>query len=190
MKEKEKNIMTNDIKNINNQDIKKDKNKTSVCRQIIYCIPILISGFAAIWASFNVMTVSVAFGESMLPAYEDGAFFVEQRAGLFELELERFDVVTFFASDNSYLNKRIVALPGESVQVKGGEIYINGDVLDNPYIVYKDDYYMNFESPVYQLKDDEYFILGDNQQGSKDSKSFGPVTKDQITGKSIYHFGH
>lgn len=185
MKEKEKKIMVNDIKDINDKDIKGSKLRENLC-----CITILISALAAVWASFNVLTVSVAFGESMLPAYEDGAFFVEQRAGLFDLELERFDVVTFFATDNSYLNKRIVALPGETVQIKGGEIYINGDILNNPYIVYKDDYYINFESPVYQLKDNEYFILGDNQQGSKDSKSFGPVTKNQITGKSIYHFGH
>ncbi|MDD7403703.1 MAG: signal peptidase I [Butyribacter sp.] len=122
--------------------------------------------------------------------------------------LKRYDIVTFYpegrdtidpkTGEPKYYIKRIIGLPGETVQVVGDVVYINGKVLDDK--KYKEEYDMSdgfgdggiAEEPI-TLKDDEYFVMGDHRGISEDSRSsaVGPVKRENIDGRvalRIYPF--
>ncbi|NLY48828.1 MAG: signal peptidase I [Clostridiales bacterium] len=102
---------------------------------------------------------------------------------------KRFDVIVFKqgGDEHSYYNiKRIIGLPGETVIIKDGIIYINGEILED--IVNVDEmanYGLAAEEIL--LEDNEYFVLGDNRNYSEDSRfaSIGNITRDEIIGKAV-----
>lgn len=101
-------------------------------------------------------------------------------------ELYQDDVIAFYSKGvNAILIKRIVAAPGDTVLIVNGNIYINDELL-------KEDYYINLEyagsaEQALHLEKDEYFVLGDNYEVSKDSryKEIGCVKVDSILGKVV-----
>lgn len=104
-------------------------------------------------------------------------------------QLKRFDIIAFYPYGkdvNEYYIKRIIALPGETIQIKGSDIYINGSLLEENYG--KDPItYAGIAAEPIQLGEDEYFVLGDNRTVSLDSRrsEVGVVHKDQIGGRAI-----
>lgn len=105
---------------------------------------------------------------------------------------ERFDMVIFPYSMNEYYVKRIIGLPGETIQIKDGSIYINEKPLLEEYgrEVIQD---AGLATNAITLDKDEYFLMGDNRNQSTDSRSqlIGPVKKDKLEGRvfaRIYPF--
>ena len=76
--------------------------------------------------------------------------------------------------------KRLVGLPGDTIEGKDGRIYINGRALSEPYL--PDDVKSRTFGPE-KVPPDSYFMLGDNRQYSKDSTFFGPIKRDQLIGR-------
>lgn len=103
---------------------------------------------------------------------------------------KRYDVVVFPENEKSNYVKRIIGMPGETVSIEEGYIYINGELLaDDIYgkePVSKDKYY-RLSEPV-TLGDDEYFVLGDNRNNSTDSRdvSVGNISRERIIGKVVF----
>ena len=102
------------------------------------------------------------------------------------------DIVVFLPNGNEkshYYVRRVIACPGDTVQIKNGKVYINGEL-------YKEDIVSaSIEDPgvaadEVKLGDDEYFVLGDNRNSSEDSRmaNIGNVKKDYIIGKAWFHF--
>ena len=98
---------------------------------------------------------------------------------------ERFDIVIFKYPDDESVDylKRIIGLPGETVEIISGKVYINGELLDEPYLS---------EEPTgdfgpYQVPEDSYFMLGDNRAVSKDSRYWHNtyVKKEKIIAKAF-----
>ena len=127
-------------------------------------------------------------GSSMAPTLENGDILVVDKISYRLTDPKRFDVVVFryLYKEDSYYIKRVIGLPGETVQIKDGYVYINGtkleedfgsDVMNNPGRAIQ---------PV-TLGADEYFVLGDNRNISSDSRdpSVANVAKEQIVGKAI-----
>ena len=93
-------------------------------------------------------------------------------------DLQRGDIVVFVSPDNSgnTLLKRVVGLPGETIEIKDGQVLINGTVLTETYTAEPLTY--TVESTV--IPEKNYYMLGDNRNHSSDSHNFGPVPADNV----------
>lgn len=155
---------------------------------IFYCFAAVLLAFVLIF--LVGMKISV-IGVSMEPALYNGQEVFINRFIYKLLSPRRGDIIAFLPNGNKnshhYL-KRVVGLPGERVQVIGGYVYIDGELLD------EGDVYDKILDPgiaenEITLGIDEYFVLGDNRNNSEDSRSgnIGPVKKDTIAGKAWFH---
>ncbi|MCM1039212.1 MAG: signal peptidase I [Roseburia sp.] len=139
---------------------------------------------------FAGMRTSVV-GDSMEPALYNGQEILINRFIYRLSSPKRGDVVVFLPNGNQnthYYVKRIVGLPGETLQITNGRLYINGEMLE------EDDLYDKISDPgiaenEITLGNDEYFVLGDNRNSSEDSRSgnIGAVAKSTIIGKAWFH---
>lgn len=128
-------------------------------------------------------------GDSMLNTLHDGDNLIVDKISYRFKDPERFDIIVFpyqFAEDTYYI-KRIIGLPGETVQIIDGYVYINGEKLEESYgreVIDSDKYGIAVE-PV-ELGEDEYFVLGDNRNASSDSRfeDVGPLHRDELIGKA------
>lgn len=125
-------------------------------------------------------------GTSMQPELRDqDRLFINKFAYHFE-NISRGDVVVFhYPRDpsKSYI-KRIIALPGDSLDIDDGRVYVNGQFIDEPYVPrrYRDERSM----PETVIPPNEYFVMGDHRSISSDSRDFGPVERDLIYGKAAF----
>lgn len=117
-------------------------------------------------------------GDSMNKTFKNGDILI-----LYKLsKIKRFDVIVLHEEkDNEKIIKRVIGMPGDTVAIKDGEIYINDEKIDDEYA-----YGMTTDYERITLKSDEYFILGDNRLISKDSRYFGPIKEKEIKGKVIF----
>lgn len=141
-----------------------------------------------------IFTIVVVEGQSMEPTFEnkDGVVISKISA------IERFDVVVFKepVEDEQYI-KRVIGLPGDSVEIRDDVLYINGKSYEEPYV--KRDHKINFSKVVgdFTLKEltgnekvpnGYLFVLGDNRLNSKDSREFGFILTHSIIGKVKFRF--
>ncbi len=87
---------------------------------------------------------------------------------------------------NTRLVKRVIAVPGDEVDIQAGKVYINGRELEEPYVK-GETAKREFQLPV-TVPDDKYFVLGDNRGVSKDSRVFGFIDRSQVEGKAVFRF--
>ena len=123
----------------------------------------------------------VVEGVTMKPAFNDGdRILIDKNFG----ELKRGDVVTFLYPKNrsKWYFKRIVGLPGEMLEIRAGKVYINGELLAEPYV---DESFNQQKAsfPPRRIEPDQYFVMGDNRDNSSDSRYWGTVDEKLITGK-------
>ncbi len=139
-------------------------------------------------------------GQSMEPTFQTSDYLLTDKVSYRVGTPKRGDVVVFHAPANAncpsgtgcdYI-KRIIGLPGESVVVKDNDgIYINGKKLPEPYIP-KD--YITLSNTytanerVVTLNQNEYFVSGDNRMHSSDSRTWGPITQDEIVGRAFFRY--
>lgn len=125
-------------------------------------------------------------GRSMNPTLNDGDNLIVEKLSYRFGDPERFDIIVFPYDDSKFFIKRIIGMPGETIQIDlEGNIYIDGEIL-------KEDYGLDvIEDPgraiePVKLGDDEYFVMGDNRNNSKDSRNelVGNIKRDKIVGRA------
>ena len=133
-------------------------------------------------------------GHSMEPTLQHGDNLIVDKISYRFREPERYEIIVFpyQYKENTYYIKRIIGLPGETVQVKDGEVYIDGELLGEDYGAEPMEDAGIAAEPI-QLGDDEYFVLGDNRNHSSDSRdaSVGVLKREDLIGRAwirIYPF--
>ena len=151
-------------------------------RILSFVISLLLLGLSVRLLSAYVVQLYFVSGDSMAPTYTSGQPVLLQKWGL-----DRDDVV-FIRSKNLHRDivKRIVALPGDTVQIIDGILYVNAVLEENPYHLPAMKDAGNAASPI-TLGAGEYFVLGDNRNASIDSRfdEVGIILSDHIIGKVI-----
>jgi signal peptidase I len=131
-------------------------------------------------------------GASMEPNFYDHEYLIIDEISYRLHTPQRGDIIVFrYPLDpQEYFIKRIIGLPGEKVEIKDGEVIVinkehpEGVVLKEPYLTAGTKSYSTDDAPV-TLGDKEYFVMGDNRNASKDSRSFGPVNQSFLTGRVL-----
>lgn len=139
--------------------------------------------------TFGMQSVTM-IGQSMDPALNNQDIVLINKQAYTFKNPQRYDIVAFKLKDDteSYFNiKRIIALPGETIQIKNGHVFINGEVLnDMPF----DDLIMTEGLAIDEIKldEDEYFLMGDNCNNSEDSRyvNIGNISEKEISGKVVF----
>lgn len=127
-------------------------------------------------------------GASMEPNFFDHEYLIIDELSYRFHQPQRGDIIVFHYPNDpkNYFIKRVVGLPGETVEISGGQVKIYNDKNPNGIAlnedVYLDDVYTS-GSRTETLKADEYFVLGDNRPSSLDSRYFGPVNKTAVVGR-------
>ncbi len=130
-------------------------------------------------------------GQSMYPTLHNGDHMIMSKLG----GINRFDVVILKApdEDKEYI-KRVIGMPGDTVEVKSGVLYINGKVVEQPFInsdnskktVFIDDFTLKELTGVDKVPEGKYFVMGDNRGVSKDSRMIGFIDASAIEGKAVF----
>lgn len=144
---------------------------------------LLVVAAMAVLVATLWMPVLRIYGTSMVPTLEDGQIVISVKTESFEPG----DIAAFYLG-NKVLVKRYIAGPGEWINLdESGNVFINGEPLDEPYLTEKSYGQTNIELP-YQVPDERYFFMGDNREASIDSRNttVGCVEKEQIVGKIVF----
>ncbi len=151
-------------------------------------------GFALVIIIFLYQPVKVE-GTSMAPLLSDQErIFINKFIYHFE-PIERGDVVVFWYPldrSKSFI-KRVIGLPGDTIEIRDGHLYLNGTEMQEPYV--PSNYLDDSSYAPRTLGPDEYFVMGDHRDSSNDSRMFGPVPRSYIYGKAVFaywpadHFG-
>lgn len=151
---------------------------------IVYCIIVVAIMFLVVK---YVGQRTVVIGDSMETTLQDGDNLITDKITYRFSEPKRFDIVVFPYKDNTsqLLIKRIIGMPGETVQIMDGKVYINGFELIEEYGNELIEEAGIAANPIV-LGPDEYFVLGDNRNNSQDSRfaSVGNIHRDDLVGRA------
>ena len=143
--------------------------------------------FIAVFLIFRfVIGFSVVKGDSMEPTLHKGEAVVYSRL---TSNYQCGDVVSVRIPSGEYYVKRLIAVEGDNIDLRNGKVYVNGELLDEPYTQGETLPQEDIVKYPYNLQQDQVFVMGDNREESMDSRSFGVVGERQIKGKLLVHIG-
>lgn len=180
---KQHTIELSDLSQIENE-LKREKHKRRyrrTLRSTIYAL-IVVAAVAVLTATIFLPVLRI-YGTSMTPTVSEGEIVISLKGSSFK----QGDIVALWYG-NKLLVKRVIAGPGQWVDIDyEGNVYVDGKLLDEPYLTEKAVGECNITLP-YQVQDERYFVMGDHRSTSQDSRStvVGCIASEQIVGKIIY----
>jgi signal peptidase I len=160
--------------------------RSNFTREILETLVLIV----VVYTLFNLATVRFFIeGPSMQPNFWAGDYLVVSRLHYLLNEPQRGEIVVFDppgdAGPDPLLIKRLIGLPGETVEYRTGQVFIDGVLLDEPYT--NEPCTARCEGS-WTLAENEYFFMGDNRNNSRDSRVFGAVTRDRIIGEAVLRY--
>ncbi len=148
---------------------------------------------AVLFCFFLVTFVAQAFrvqGTSMQPLLQDGERIVVNKLLYRFHPIERGDVVVFWYPRDPSVSfiKRVVGLPGDLLELRDGYLYVNGRLLEEPYLNGRPSFRDLSNMAPTEVKPGFYFVLGDHRGSSNDSRNWGEVPEKYIYGKAVVRF--
>jgi len=130
-------------------------------------------------------------GRSMFPVLKDQERIIISKIGLNKNHLKRFDIIVFtnHQEKGKRFIKRVIGLPGETIKIINGEIYINDLKIEQTFISEEmNDDFQSVNMKPLNIPEDFYFMIGDNRQISIDSRTYGVIHRENILGKAIFRY--
>jgi len=152
-----------------------------ILREIGITILIAVAVFVLLRLTVQSYTVVMS---SMEPNFQQGECIMVNKVSYHSSGPQRGQVIIFnppFESEYPFI-KRVIGLPGETVEIKDGKVFVDNISLDEEYIMAPPDYTM----PATEVPENEYFVLGDNRNNSNDSHTGWTVPRDNIIGKAWF----
>lgn len=149
----------------------KEQKNTDLKKLIFLFAALLIIAFRKL-----VMERVIVYGKSMYPTCQQGDVYMSQKVGI---EPERYDIV-IAKSGYQMVIKRVIGLPGDTLIVSKGKVYINDCLIDSKYDFMTED--AGLLEDYYSLGEKCYFLMGDNRSNSIDSRTYGSVSREDIKG--------
>lgn len=162
-----------------------------IIKELWDLLKIFVICFVVVYLLTNFVAKPIRVeGSSMYPTLKDGEIGITNVFAVKFGEVSRFDVVIIYNEERSeHWVKRVIGLPGDTIESKNDVLYINGEAvdqffLDQSYIAefQKDGLFTNDFGPV-TLNDQEYWLMGDNRIRSEDSRIHGPFSEEELVGK-------
>ena len=154
------------------------RRSTSLVREIIETV--LLTAIIVLLVNLATGRFRIE-GNSMEPNLHDSEYVLIDKVSYRLHPPERGDVIVFErpGEDRDYI-KRVIGLPDDTVEVRGGQVWVNGVALDEPYL----DQTIRNDMPARVVQPDQYFVMGDNRNNSSDSRAFGTITEEVIVGRA------
>lgn len=132
-----------------------------------------------------VTSVAQVVGNSMYPTLRNQEVLILNKAKYHFFDVKRGDIISFTYEDTKYLIKRVIGLPGDMIEIKNNELYINGKIYEETYLsddVTTEDF--SIKNLGYdKIPRNKYLVLGDNRENSLDSREIGLIDKKDIIGE-------
>lgn len=156
-------------------------NKKRVEKFLKEAIPYVIVVVIVILIRTFIITPAVVDGDSMLPTLKDNNIIILDKLDYKLNDIKRFDIVVVDYYGEKLI-KRVIGMPGEHVEYKDGQLYIDGNQIYENF-VHGNTKNFKLESLGYlTIPGDKYFVVGDNRQNSTDSRALGLISKEDILG--------
>ena len=148
-------------------------------KYIIFIVVILV-------IAVYVVGLQQIVGPSMTPTLRNGDIVILDKLSYRFSEIKRDDIVALYYADTKFLVKRVVGLPGETVEFKDNKLYINGEEVEDPYPSTETDDFSITNIGHTKIPGDSYFVMGDNRANSLDSRynEVGVIKKNKIMGRA------
>lgn len=152
---------------------------------------ILVTAFRAF-----LYTNYIVYGQSMMPTIQDRERVIINKIGYGIGEPERFDMIVFRATETTDYIKRVIGLPGDTIEFKNDQLYINGEIVEETFLngtieeksrpnyPFTNDFTLEQLTGEKYVPEDHLFVLGDNRRNSIDSRQIGFVPFDRVIGKA------
>jgi signal peptidase I len=152
--------------------------RSHLLREIVETVLLTVAIFLLVNAATGRFRIE---GASMEPNLHDSEYVLIDKVSYRLHAPERGDVIVFERQGNErdYI-KRIIGLPGDTVQVAGGQVRVNGIALDEPYL----NQATHNDMPAQRVEEGRYFVMGDNRNNSSDSRVFGSIPVNDIIGRA------
>ncbi|MBD2871211.1 signal peptidase I [Paenibacillus arenilitoris] len=150
-----------------------------------WTVSLAVAVVAALLFQTYIYAQSEVHNVSMQNTLVEGQRLIEDKWSYRLHEPERGDIVVIDGPESDLrLIKRVIALPGDVLDIRHGDVYLNGEKLEEPYA--KGRTFAGSVAMPYEVEPGQLFVMGDNRENSMDSRTLGPIARDSIEGKAVF----